>query len=107
MRDGDLTSSVAGSKDALSDEDREALAAVLPGAELFAAEFDYYLHAAALFKAASDALHEVSFTQRAIAVAPLGADAAPLWHGVIRGLTDLGLYEDAYASLVSTPYEKL
>ncbi|KZT74501.1 hypothetical protein DAEQUDRAFT_195531 [Daedalea quercina L-15889] len=96
-----------GPKSALSDEDKEALAAVLPGAELFESEFDYYLHTAGLFKTASDTLHEVSFTQLAIPVAPPGADTASLWHGAIRGLTDLGLYEDAYASLISTPYEKL
>ncbi|TFY51621.1 hypothetical protein EVJ58_g10469 [Rhodofomes roseus] len=96
-----------GSRGALSDEDSEALAAVLPGAELFGTEFDCYLHTAGLFKTASDTLHEVSFTQLAISAAPPGTDTASLWHGVIRGLTDLGLYEDAYASLVSTPYEKL
>ncbi|OSX60529.1 hypothetical protein POSPLADRAFT_1066767 [Postia placenta MAD-698-R-SB12] len=91
----------------LSVEDKEALAAVLPGAGFFASEFEFYIHVGGLFKGAGSASHEVYFTQLAISVAPPSTDAASLWHGVIRGLTDLGLYEDAYASLMSTPYDNL
>ncbi|PCH41595.1 hypothetical protein WOLCODRAFT_100880 [Wolfiporia cocos MD-104 SS10] len=92
---------------ALSLEDKAALAAVLPGAQLFESEFDFYLHVAALFRAASDTCHDVSFSQLALSVAPPIADTTSLWRGVIRGLTDLGLYQDAYASLVATPYDRV
>ncbi|KAI0951956.1 hypothetical protein AcW1_004182 [Taiwanofungus camphoratus] len=96
-----------GSDNALSFEDREALAAVLPGTELFESEFDFYLHASSLFKAASSTSHETMFSQLSLAVAPPGIDTTSLWHGLIKGLTDLGLYEDAYAALISTPYDRL
>ncbi|OBZ71774.1 hypothetical protein A0H81_08206 [Grifola frondosa] len=70
-------------------------------------EFDFYLHASGLFKAASVACHDVFFMQLALSVSPPDIDTSGLWHGVIKGLTDLGQYEDAYTTLVSTPYEKL
>ncbi|GBE79204.1 hypothetical protein SCP_0204010 [Sparassis crispa] len=96
-----------GRDSALTTEDHEALAGVLPGAAFFQSVFDFYLHVAGLFKAVSVTSSEVVFSQLALSVAPPGVDTASLWHAVIRGLTDLGLYEDAYAALVSTPYEKL
>lgn len=30
-----------------------------------------------------------------------------LWQTVIKGLTDSGLYDDAYTALTACPYEKL
>ncbi|GBE89216.1 hypothetical protein SCP_1502240 [Sparassis crispa] len=87
---------------ALTTEDHEALAGVLPGAAFFQSVFDFDLHVAGLFKAVSVTSSEVVFSQLALSVAPPG-----VWYAVIRGLTDLGFYEDAYATLVSTPYEKL
>ncbi|KAI0363723.1 hypothetical protein BV20DRAFT_957701 [Pilatotrama ljubarskyi] len=92
---------------ALSADDQEALAVVLPGQKLFPAQFDFYLHVADLFKAALSTYHEVFFTQLALAVAPPGLDTVSLWQGVIKGLTDLGQYEDAYTAMVSAPYERL
>ncbi|CAA7259487.1 unnamed protein product [Cyclocybe aegerita] len=50
--------------------------------------------------------HEVHFSQLAIQVAPPGVDTAPLWNTVAKGLTDLALYDDAYASVMATPFEK-
>ncbi|OCH95867.1 hypothetical protein OBBRIDRAFT_744376 [Obba rivulosa] len=102
--------SVAGSfgpDKALSFEDHEAFAAVLPGAQSFDSEFGFYIHAASLFKAASVTTYEVSFSQLAVSIAPSGADTTDIWHGIIRGLTDLGLFEDACTALVSTAYERL
>lgn len=88
-------------------EDQQALAAVLPRAELFDTEFNFYLHASGLFKAASVIPQEVFFTQRSLSVAPSGLDTTDLWLNVIKGLTDLGLYEDAYTALVAAPSSRL
>ncbi|OJT13189.1 Nuclear pore complex protein Nup160 [Trametes pubescens] len=96
-----------GPHSALSFDDQEAVAVVLPGEKPFPAQFDFYLHVAELFKAALTTYHDVFFTQLALAVAPPGIDTLALWHSVIKGLTDLGQYEDAYAALVSAPYERL
>ncbi|KAI0637706.1 nucleoporin Nup120/160-domain-containing protein [Trametes polyzona] len=96
-----------GPHSALSSDDQEALAVVLPGEKLFPTQFDFYLHVADLFRAALTTYHDVFFTQLALSVAPAGVDTLALWHGVIKGLTDLGQYEDAYTALVSTPYERL
>ncbi|KAI0092550.1 nucleoporin Nup120/160-domain-containing protein [Irpex rosettiformis] len=91
----------------LLQEDSEALAAVLPGAELFDSQFGFYLHAAALFKAGSATTYEVLFSQHAISTAPIDVNTSALWQVVIRGFIELGLYDDAYGALMSTPYEKL
>ncbi|KAJ3536697.1 hypothetical protein NM688_g6802 [Phlebia brevispora] len=96
-----------GPESGLSLEDSEALAAVLPGAQLFASSFEFYLHAAALFKPCSVTTYEVLFTQLALSVVPHGVSTLDLWYRVIKGLTDLGLYEDAYTALMSSPYDKL
>ncbi|EIN10816.1 hypothetical protein PUNSTDRAFT_65808 [Punctularia strigosozonata HHB-11173 SS5] len=95
------------SSNILSAEDSQALAGVLPGAKLFDSDFSFYLHTASLFKSSSDVEHEVQFYQLAISVAPPEQDTSPLWYAVIHGLIGLALYEDAYASLISTPFEKL
>ncbi|GBE86753.1 hypothetical protein SCP_0906340 [Sparassis crispa] len=90
-----------GRDSALTTEDHEALAGVLPGAAFFQSVFDFYLHVAGLFKAVSVTSSEVVFSQLALSVAPPGVDSASLWHAVIRGLTDLELYEDAIWECVS------
>ncbi|KAG6861191.1 hypothetical protein C0995_002818 [Termitomyces sp. Mi166 len=64
-------------------------------------------HVSNLFKLGSWAHHEVSFAQLAISVAPPDADTSSLWSTVIHGLTELALYEDAYASILSTPFKHL
>ncbi|KAH8105506.1 nucleoporin Nup120/160-domain-containing protein [Cristinia sonorae] len=91
---------------ALTQEDADGLACVLPRQELFDSEFSFYLHAAALFRDVTVTSYEVSFTQLAISVAPV-VNTMPLWSTVIRGLIELGLYDDAYRALISSPYEKL
>jgi len=88
-------------------EDNEALAGVLPGAEIFYSDYTFYLHAASLFKSGSLVCHDVHFSQLALSVAHPEADTAGLWHSIIKGHIDLALYEDAYASLIACPYDKL
>jgi nuclear pore complex protein Nup160 len=90
----------------LLDEDEDALAVVLPGAELFTSQFSFYLHVSALFKSCGLVQHEVLLSQLALSVAPPTTDTTALWYSVIKGYTDLGLYQDAYASLITTPHEK-
>jgi nuclear pore complex protein Nup160 len=60
-----------------------------------------------VFKSASRVQEEVLFAQSAISVAPAAVDTTPLWYIVIKGLSELALYEDAYATLMSTPYDRL
>ncbi|KAI8984997.1 nucleoporin Nup120/160-domain-containing protein [Trametes punicea] len=96
-----------GPHSALSPDDQEALAVVLPGEKLFSAQFDFYLHVSDLFKSALTTYHDVFFTQLALSVAPPGIDTMALWHSVVKGLTDLGQYEDAYTALMSARYERL
>lgn len=91
----------------MSLEDNEALAAVLPGAELFYSDYHFYLHAASLFKSGSLVCHDVQFSQLAISVADTESDTTELWYSVIKGFTDLATYEDAYAALIACPHEKL
>lgn len=50
--------------------------------------------------------HEVLFAQLALSVPPPDEDTAALWYTVIKGYTDLSLFDDAYSSLIATPYEK-
>ena len=97
----------AGPHSALSSDDQEAFAVILPGEDLFATQFDFYLHVADLFRAALSTYHDVFFTQLALSSAEPGLDTTTLWHNVIKGLTDLGQYEDAYTALISAPHERL
>ncbi|KAJ7929169.1 nucleoporin Nup120/160-domain-containing protein [Mycena leptocephala] len=95
-----------GPDNALTPEDHEALSFVLPATDPFDTAFFFYLHASKLFKMASLVQHEVFFTQLALSVAPLDADTSSLWNTIIKGYTDLSLYDDAYSSLIATPYEQ-
>ncbi|KAJ6538958.1 nucleoporin Nup120/160-domain-containing protein [Mycena capillaripes] len=95
-----------GPDNALSPEDHEALSFVLPATDPFDTAFFFYLHASKLFKMASLVQHEVFFTQLALSVAPPDTDTSSLWNTIIKGYTDLSLYDDAYSSLIATPYEK-
>jgi len=95
-----------GTDNALSSEDQEALTVVLPSAELFGSEFSFYIHVLMLFKSKSLVHHEVLFAQLALSVTPPGVDTVSLWYSIIKGHTDLGLYENAYASLIATPHDK-
>lgn len=96
-----------GAHSGLSLEDREALASVLPGAELFYSEYAFFLHVASLFKSASLVCHDVYFSQLALSFGHPEADTADLWHGVIKGNIELGRYDDAYSSLVACPNDRL
>ncbi|CAL1702056.1 unnamed protein product [Somion occarium] len=96
---------VFGLNSGLSRDDREALEAVLPGG-FYDSAFHFYLHAASLFKAAGVTSYEVTFSQLALSVAPSGLNTSSLWYNVIRGLIDLGLYQDSYATLLACPYDK-
>lgn len=80
---------------------------MLPAGKLFETQFDFYLHASDLFKAALSTYHDVLFTQLALSNAPPHVDTTLLWSNVIKGLTDLGQYEDAYTALISAPYDRL
>jgi hypothetical protein len=92
---------------ALSNEDADALAAVLPNAELFASDFYHYVSMASFFAKAAETFYEVHFTQLAISVAPSDLDTSGLWYTAIKGNVDLAQYEDAYSVLITAPYDKL
>lgn len=92
---------------ALSFEDADALAAVLPGGQLFDSTFGFYLHVSSLFKSASLIDHDVHFARLAISNAPPEWDTNDLWSTVIRGATDLGYWDEAYAALMATPHDIL
>ena len=72
--------------------------------------YDFYLHAASLFRAHAVTTYEVAFTQLALSVIPpkVNGDARQeLWQTVIKGNIALGLFEEAYAAIVSSPYDGL
>ena len=92
---------------ALALEDTKAFAAVLPNARLLDSDFSFYLHLRELFRAASATHHEVHALQLALSVAPPDSDTSELWNRVIKGLTELGAYDDAYAALAASPYDQL
>jgi len=92
---------------AMDAEGQETLAYLLPATELIDSQYSFCVHLSNIFKSASHVHQEVYFAQLAISVAPVDLDTSSLWYTVVKGLSDLSLYEDAYASLMSTPYEKL
>ncbi|KAF7980886.1 hypothetical protein HWV62_36059 [Athelia sp. TMB] len=96
-----------GTHSGLSLEDKEALASVLPGAELFYSEYAFFLHVASLFKSSSLVYHDVHFSQLALSFDHPEADTTELWHGVIKGNIELALYDDAYSSLIACPHDRL
>ena len=98
---------LTGPYSALSFEDADALAAVLPGGQFFDSMFGFYLHASSLFKSASLTDHDVHFARLAISNAPPDWDTNDLWSTVIRGATDLGYWDEAYAALMATPHDML
>lgn len=102
-----MLTSGAGPDSALALEDREAFAAVLPNASLLDSDFTFYLHLRELFRAATATHHEVRASQLALSVAPPDGDTSELWHRVIKGLTELGSYDEAYAALAASPYDRL
>lgn len=86
-------------------EDSDALTSVLPLGHAIDSQYSFYLFAADLFR--NTYIHcEVVFSQLALQVAPLGAETGSVWGTVVRGLMDLGSHEDAYAAIMSMPFEK-
>lgn len=89
-------------------DDLETLDAVLPSG-CCQSDCEYYLHVAELFKKASMSSHEVHFLQLALSVWPEGGEldevSANTWASIIKGYSDLGLYEDAYCYLISSPHQ--
>ena len=51
--------------------------------------------------------HEIHFAQLALSNAPPDWNTTDLWNTVIKGATDLGYWDNAYAALMSTPHELL
>ncbi|KAJ4472069.1 nucleoporin Nup120/160-domain-containing protein [Lentinula aciculospora] len=92
-----------GPDNALSQEDRDTLQDVLPSSHLFDSSYPFYLYIATLFKSNSLQYHEVHFTKLALSVAPPMLDTSSLWHTIVRGYIDLGLFDEAYAAWISTP----
>jgi nuclear pore complex protein Nup160 len=99
--------SFTGPDSSLFPEDEEALGVVLPGGELFDTEFTFYLHISSLFKSSLHVHHEVLFSRLALTVVPDDIDCSGVWHNVIKGGIQLCLYDEAYAALMTTPYDKL
>ncbi len=98
---------IIGPDAAISLEDREALAAVLPGTRLFLSDFEYYIHIAETFRAAGLTAYEVQYSRYALSSAPKGTNTLDLWAAMFKGYTDLGFFEDAYMTLITTPYVEL
>ena len=90
----------------MTPEDSEALTSVLHSSHpSIDSQYSFYLYAANLFQNISTH-YEVFFSRLAIQVAPADADTASLWRTVVKGLTDLALYGEAYATTMATPFEK-
>ncbi|KAJ7590746.1 nucleoporin Nup120/160-domain-containing protein [Mycena floridula] len=96
-----------GPDNGLSMQDSTALSRVLGAGRMIESSGEFYVHVASLFKGRAYVQHEVQFTQLAISVAPPGCDTSLLWQTVIKGYTDLGWYEEAYAAWVAAPYDSL
>lgn len=91
---------------AMTVADKMVLSLVLTELEQLDDCYHFYIHAAGLFKSKSLVYQETVFTQLAISVAPSEIDTTVLWATVIKGYTELALYDDAYAAWISTPTEK-
>lgn len=96
-----------GPENGLPIEDLEALDACFPNGCLHS-ECDYYLHVSGLFKKAGMLAQEVHFLKLALAVWPKGQElleiSSSTWNAIIKGYSDLGLYDDAYCYLLSSPH---
>jgi nuclear pore complex protein Nup160 len=87
-------------------EDSNAFATVLPNSQIMDSEYNYYLFVAGLFRH-EYVYYEVKFSKLALQVSPAGVDTGPLWKTIVKGLGDLGLYEEAYATLMQISSEIL
>ena len=69
-------------------------------------QYAFYVYAAELFRP----LHtyqDVKFNRLALQVAPPGTDTSQLWKIIVKGLMNLGLYREAYATAMTTPFDVL
>ena len=98
---------MSGPDSGLSFEDKETLSSVLPGKILYDSEFAFYLEASSIFRSSGLTAHEVSFLRLALSVDPGEADTADLWYGLIRGYIDLSYWEEAYSSIIATPFDTM
>jgi nuclear pore complex protein Nup160 len=88
-------------------DDLDALTAVLPGSQMLASDFDFYVEIAALFQKASETRWEAHFMQLALTVAPRGVDLTHIWQRMVKGYIDLHQWDDAYSGIMSMPIETL
>ncbi|PPR02464.1 hypothetical protein CVT24_002013 [Panaeolus cyanescens] len=86
-------------------EDLDALSSVLTAAHPIDNQFAFYQFASGLFQG-TVVQYQVRFSQLALEVAPDTADTSPLWSAIVKGLTDLGLYDEAYASIMIMPFDR-
>ncbi|KAL5508105.1 hypothetical protein ACEPAH_5723 [Sanghuangporus vaninii] len=88
-------------------DDLQSLDAILPSGCCHS-DCVYYLHVADLFKRAGMTSHEVHFLRLALSVWPEGGELDEVsqntWASIIKGYSDLGLYDDAYCYLISFPH---
>jgi len=78
----------------------------MPYSETLESAYAFYIHVSEMFKKHSLVYYEVLFAQLAISSAPLDVDISSLWSTVIKGYTDLGRYDDAYAAFIATPFNE-
>lgn len=83
-----------------------ALAAVLPLDVSTESSVSYYRHLVSVFEKTQNASEVVYFARLAINHSDI-ADAQDLWFKSHKALLDLGLYEDAYTVMVTTPFTEL
>ncbi|CAE6454482.1 unnamed protein product [Rhizoctonia solani] len=91
----------------LTETDRLGLETVLPPPLSLESACVYYRHVAELFNDACCLTQAIPFWRQAIEDAPPDLDARGMWSKVFRAYVDLGMWEDAYVVLVSTPYADL
>ncbi|KAH7343853.1 nucleoporin Nup120/160-domain-containing protein [Rhizoctonia solani] len=91
----------------LTQTDQLALESVLPPPLNLESACTYYRHVAELFNDACCLTQAIPFWRQAIDDAPPDLDARGMWSKVFRAYVDLGMWEDAYVVLVSTPYADL
>jgi nuclear pore complex protein Nup160 len=91
----------------LTREEADALAAVMPDAQIYEDDFEFYIATARMFAQVGETRWEVHFTQLAITVAPQEPelDLTPYWQALVKGYVDLTLWDDAYATIMVVPHD--
>ncbi|KAF8314772.1 hypothetical protein DL93DRAFT_2167187 [Clavulina sp. PMI_390] len=87
-------------------EETIALAAVLPPDVHINSAISYFRHLVGLFEKTYNATEVVHFARLAISHSDPGS-AQDLWLKSHKALLDLGQYEDAYATMTTTPFPEL